>query len=462
MQTFLKKHRFFAWLLLLAGTAVFLLIGLRRHDRVSVPPADSSAPPAGTAPAPGRPGTETAAPAALSPGAAATVEKILRALAAMEPVMPGEVENKAALELLHWWAEIDPAAAIAYAHAHPGIHGRAELPAELFIAWLDAKGSSVIAWATALPRGELRSRLLPAVISVVAEQRPRDALAMASELSGENRNLALSALFAEWSSADPAGAAAEAQRLPSVAEQNLALRQVVGKWADLDLAAAIDWVKRLPALAPPDSIDIHVGPLEVLLEKWTAQTPLDAMRYLTSLPEGTRRIQMLSTAAGQWAEQSPREALAWAAGLSAETDRNVALRGVLAGVAQTDSATAANLALTLPPGTARQQGIELIIDQWSARAPDSLLNWATAQLADPSRQAALPAIVTAWAGADPDTLGDWLNALPEGDARDTGCAALSRHLAPTRPDLARQWASAISNPGLRERESKDLAGAAGK
>ena len=446
--------------------AVLLLIGLLLRDRAFVAPSTgpsvSPVPPTGTAHAPDPQKTETIAPVSLSPEAAATVEKILRALAAMEPVLPGEVENKAAIELLHWWAEIDPAAAIAYAHAHPAIHGRAELPAELFIAWLDAKGSSVIAWATALPRGELRSRLLPTVISIIAEQHPRNALILADELTGDDRRRALSALFAEWTSADPATAAAQARSLPASTDQNLALRQVIGKWADQDLAAAIAWVKRLPPPGDPGPIDIDIGPLEILLEKWTSQAPSDALRYLISLPEGTRRIQMLSTAAGQWAEHNPRDALGWAAGLAGESDRTVAIRGILAGVAQTDAEAAANLALTLPSGTEQQKGFGLIIDQWSARAPDALINWATARFSDSSQQAALPAVVTAWAGADLPGLGDWLTALPAGGARDIGCAALARHLAPTRPDLARQWADTISDPGLRKRESQALADAAGK
>ena len=137
------------------------------------------------------------------PAADATVKRIRDLLETLEPVLPGETENKTALELLHWWAEIDPASAIAYAQAHPALHGRAELPAELFIKWLDAHRDVAIAWATTLPLGALRSGLLPAVISIVAETRPLDALTMTSELEGENRRLALSSLFTEWSTVDP-------------------------------------------------------------------------------------------------------------------------------------------------------------------------------------------------------------------------------------------------------------------
>lgn len=385
------------------------------------------------------------------------VKRIRELLATLEPVLPGETESKTALDLLHWWEEIDPVAAITYAHSHPASHGRAELPVELFTLWLDAKHDAAIAWATALPHGDLRAQLLPAVISVVAETRPQDALAMASELDGENRRLALSSLFAEWTSADPERAAAEAQRLPTTDEQSLALRQVIGKWADRDLPASIAWVKRLPPAGDPGSLDIQVGPLEILLEKWTSQAPMDAASYLVSLPEGARRIQMLSTAAGQWAEQNPRDALAWASGLSSEADRNVAIRGVLAGAAQSDAAAAANLALTLPAGIEQEKGMELIIDQWSARAPENLMRWATTQVSDTARREALPSIVKAWAGADLPTLGDWLNALPAGDARDTCCAALVRHLAPTQPDVARQWAATIGDLSLRQKEMNEIA-----
>ncbi|MEO6004366.1 MAG: hypothetical protein ABIZ04_24875 [Opitutus sp.] len=396
------------------------------------------------------------------PQNAAKVRRIQELLATLEPVLPGETENRAALELLRWWAEIDPAAAIAYAHGHPAIHGRLELPTELFTVWLEAREEAALAWATTLPRGELRAQLLPAVIAVMAETRPRDALIMASELQGENRRIALASLFAEWSSSDPSTAAEQAQHLPTSEEQNLALRQVIGKWADLDLQASVAWVKRLPPPGDPGSVDISVSPLEILLEKWTAQSPMDATHFLAALPDGTRRIQMLSTAAGQWAQQNPRDALAWAAGLASETDRNVALRGVLNGVAQSDHAAAANLALTLPAGAEQQKGIELIIDQWSARAPDSLMRWATAQLSDSSRQRALPAIVTAWAGADLPTLGDWLGALPPGPARDSACVALARYLAPTQPELARQWAASIADSRLRERQVNEIASINGR
>jgi hypothetical protein len=453
-----RTTRLLALAFLISGTAVVLVLGLRRHP---LPGADTPGV-AHNAPANNPLATRPPALASPSPEAAATVEKIRAALAAMDPILPGETENKAALQLLHWWAEIDPASALAYAHKHPAIHGRAELVAELFGAWLNTKRDLAITWATSLPRGELRSRLLPTLISLTAQQRPADALSLASELTGENRRLALSALFAEWSSSDPATAARQAERLPTTEERHLALRQVIGKWADQDLEASIAWIKTLPPLGDGGSLDTYISPLEILLEKWTAQAPLDATRYLASLPEGIRRIQMLSTAAGQWAEQNPRDALAWASGLSAETDRDVALRGVLAGVAQTDAEAAANLALSLPPGAAQQKGFELILDQWSATAPDTLVRWATTQLANSSHPETMPTVVAAWANADLPTLGDWLNALPPGDARDTGCVVLARHLAPTQPDLARKWVDAISDLGLRERQTKTLAENAGR
>lgn len=437
---------------LLAVTALVVLVGLLQwRDRSRVK--------ANSAEAPGGPDGRDAGRAALKisrqpaesreqgtqPATAATVQRIRDLLTTLEPVLPGEVENKAAIGLLEWWAESDPVGAIEYAASHPALHGRANLPAELFMAWLDAKGAVALKWATALPSGALRSELLPTVISHEAAQHPQNALHLAAELTGEARVKALLAIFSEWSARDPIAGIAQATQLPSPDEQRLALRQIVQKWADHDLKAAIAWAKHLPPEPAPDSLDIHPGVLEALLEKWAGQAPMEAARHLISMPEGPRRIQMLGAVAGQWADQNSREALAWAAGLPGEADRTMMVRGVIAGVAQADVQKAASLALTLPAGVA-EQGLDLVLGQWLASNPSAVATWATSQVESASTKKTLTPLVTAWADSDLNSLGRWLNTQPTGEARDVCCAALARHLAPTHPALAKEWADAISNP----------------
>lgn len=315
-----------------------------------------------------------------------TPEQLRGLLEATDPVQPGEVENAAALELLRWWAELEPVAAIEFAVRRPELHGRKSLAAELFVTWLDARPVEAARWVAGLPAGDLRAQVLPPAISLLAGREPQAALRLAGELSGEQRATALAAVFAEWSALDPVAAVQEARRLPEPSEQNLALRQALGAWMDRDAPAAIAWVKRQPPDPAPDSRDVFPPVIGIGLEKWAAQAPVDAAAYLVSLPEMAGRMEMLGNVAGQWAARDARQALGWAATIAAESDRNVAVRGVLAAVAQTEARAAAELALTLPPGLLRESGLRFVLEPWAAREPAAAATWARG-VADPAVQA---------------------------------------------------------------------------
>lgn len=384
--------------------------------------------------------------------AKAEADRIRSELAKVPPIQPGEVENEVAMELLRRWVAIDPISAIQYAAAHPDLHGKADFAAELLTLWLDQKSDQAKQWVISLPKGEMRSQLLPTVISLMAEVDPKGALLMAGDLTGDARKNALSAVFSEWAANDPNAAVEEAKKLPASGEQNQALRDVLGKWADVDLNAAVDWAKRMPAGPTPNSVDIFPEVMEAVLEKWTAQSAEEAAKHVVSTPAGPRRIQMLSAVAGQWAAQDPKAAIAWASKVSSEEDRNVFVRGVLVGVAQSNVQAAADLVLTLPAGAAQKQGMEMILGQWTAGNPTEVATWAASQFQNDTKGSQLGTIVAAWAGSEPKSLGHWLNSLPQGNSRDVCCGALARHLATTYPDIAAEWARSIANPQVRQQQ----------
>ena len=460
----ISRRRFALIIVSVGGAAALAIAMMWRNPRISTrmlfqqDPAEASKAASGVelVPVPGR--TDMAVHDTKLARSGATVERIRQMLASIEPVLPGEVENRTALDLLRWWAEFDPAAAIAFASGNPGVHGRTELPLELYGAWLDVKRADAVKWVGALEPGALRSQLLPAIISMVAGEQPLEALRLADELSGENRRTALAALFSEWSALEPRAAAERALRFSDPGEQNLALRVVMGKWMDGDMGAAIAWAKGLPPQAAPDSLDVLSPVTGILLEKWAAQSPAEAAAYVLGTVEGAGRIQQLRTVAGQWAAVDANAAIAWAAEISNETDRQTSVRGVLGVVAQKNVQAAAELALTLRSAAVQEESLRLVIDQWTARDPAGFSAWATTLAARPAAQAMLAPVVASWAGADMSGLGQWLNNLPPGAARDASCAALTRFLAPREPRLAMQWAEAISNPGLRQQQIKALRG----
>lgn len=389
-------------------------------------------------------GADDRAPHSPQPaGAEALPEAAARvpgALAAMAPLQPGEVENAAAIELLERWSRNEPAAAIQYAAQHPELHGRMALPADLLIGWLDADEAAARRWVAQLPKGALRSQLLPAVISLVAGQDPHAALKMAGELTGEDRMRALGGLFGEWAASEPAAAAAAAMKLQEdphstgavgedtgLGERSGALQQVVAKWAERDLEAALAWGKRMPPERFGEMWDVLAG-------KWAEQEPMEAARYLMASDPGANRSQLLATVARKWAGNNPAEALQWAGGLERDSDRELLAGGVLAAVAEADPKAAADLAASLPPGPVREKGLGLVLEQWAAREG--------------------PAMAA------------WVNAQPAGAARDSGCAVLASHLATTDPASAAKWAQAIGDAKRRSDLLEELrranAGAAGR
>lgn len=456
----MKPRRTFALIVLMAGSVVVLVIVGRWRNKsesdtaraIEGPRLSGSNALTSGATALRIDGPDTSAPAVRK--GTVTVERIRRMLEGIEPVMPGEVENAAALELLRWWAELEPAVAIEFAASQMKLHGRASLPAELFIAWLDRNPGEARRWSDRLPQGSLREQILPAVISMLAQHEPEVALRMAGELSVENRRAALSSLFLEWGARHPRVAAGAALQLADAREQNLALRAVLGKWMDGDMSAAIAWARNLPSDPAPGSLDVLPPVREILIEKWAAKAPADAAAYLISVPEGAGRNSLLRTVAAQWAAANPPEAMRWAMGVANETDRDVIVRGVIAAVAQTDVRAAAELALSVGEGKA-EPGLALVIDQWNARDAAGLGSWVSAVSERAELRVRMPEIISTWANADVIAAERWLAQVPAGEARDLSCLALSQFWAPRDRQRALQWASAIADP-MRRKQGIDF------
>jgi len=339
--------------------------------------------------------------------AAARADEIARIQLELQHIRPlerGDLRNEAAIALLHRWAEIEPEAAIEYANRHPGCHGDATLVAELFAAWLDRKSVAAESWFQDLSSGELRNRMLPIMVSRLASESPEDALALAGELPGYDgelgslpkfgqwnhsdevdhqlREQAYATIFREWTSSDPLAALGRAMGLEDPFSRNLALQEVARKWSQKDLAAAVSWAQQLPPGAD------RASALEGLITEWSNQEPRGASAFLATLPAGPEREQWLKELGENWSQRAPAEALAWAATLSTEEDQIRALCSVLAGIGKTSDRDAADQAFTLPPGPARQAGLQMILPAWDAREPEAVKAWLSRLPAESSEEIA--------------------------------------------------------------------------
>lgn len=442
-------------LAVLAGATCWLGWSVSKPEHITALPQSTATP------ANARRGT-TSAEAIKPPAQAAMVEreigeieKIRHELAVMDPIQPGEIENHIAMDLLRRWAKLDPVAAIQFAGLRRDLHGRDAFATELLIAWMAGKPGAAMTWVTTMHDSELRSQLLPAVISLMAQENPSEALRLATELGGHHRERALGALFAEWAENDIQAAAAAAHGMTSPSDRATALHHVATQWADRDPAAAMKWIRTTMTYDGKSDVDFAKTALGLVLAKWAAKSPEEAAQFALASAHGVSRTHMLATAAEQWAGQDPAAALKWAAALRDAADRDATAATVLARVGESNVSSAASLALTLPPGSARDRSLSLLLGQWSATNSAEASIWATHQFKSGDSNA-LTSIVRAWADSDVQSLGKWLNTLPDGRLRDEGFATLAHHLVPAHPDLAARWADAISDPGLRQQTATAL------
>lgn len=383
------------------------------------------------------------------------IENIHRELTSMDPILPGEIENDIAMGLLRRWVKLDPIAAIQFSAAHLELLGRDDFVSELLIEWMDSETDDAINWVKNITDIELRSQLLPAVISHMAQEKPADAMLLAFDLRGENRQRAISSLFAEWAEKDIQAAATAANGMTSPADRASALHQIATQWAEHDPAAAMKWVSAAMIYDVKSDVDFENTPLGLVMEKWAAHSPQEAAQFALASARGFGRNHMLTTVAAQWAGQDPAAALQWAAAILDTADRDAVATSVITSVGESDVASAAKLALEFPAGSARDQSLGLLLDRWTSSSPADVSIWATQQIKSGSTHA-LDSIVKAWADSDVQSLGTWLNSLPPSRPRDEGFATLARHLGSTHPEIAAQWMNAIADAGLRDLTARSL------
>ena len=391
------------------------------------------------------------APAGHGPGIRSGVAVIRRELAAVSPVLPGELENGMAMDLLRRWAALDPAGAIRHAAARPDLHGCDDFAAELLIGWMEEDPDAAVAWVSSLADGDLHSQLMPVIVSAMAEENPAGALKLALALDGRHRGQAVAAVFSAWAESDIEAAVGALELLASPADRVSAQVSLITILAQSDPAAAMERVSLIEAGAPGDSTEVRSILTGIVLEFWSAQAPLEAAEFLISAPQGEGRSAGLRAVAAQWSEQDPSEALKWAAMLATREDRDIFSVSVIGTALERSAQAAASLAMTLPPGDAREMSLRLVIDRWIAVDPAGLSIWATSEFKSGSGGDRLIPVIEAWAGSGVVPLANWLNSLPPGRLRDEYFAGVAGRFATADPDFAGLWAEAIEDAGMRSR-----------
>lgn len=195
--------------------------------------------------------------------------------------------------------------------------------------------------------------------------------------------------------------------------------------------------------------------LNVLLPALVAQNPKAAARLAEKWELGYLRDELIRQTTMQWSAADIGAAVAWLAGLE-NGDQGTAIPAVTAQVAQTDPASAIELAQAFYLGT-NDGSLEHLAQLWTEEKPAEAVAWVTSQPVGFQRDRLLARIAHVRAQQDAGEASHLvLNFMSPGEVRDEAIIAVLRQWALRDPAGAADWVGQFPTGPLLTRARNEL------
>lgn len=387
----------------------------------------------------------------------------------------GHREYLALSLLVSRWVEVDPQGALASLAKTQDRQMRGALIGSIYKALAAQDPAGAMGQCQLLTKDWERNIAIRSVIMQVSQKDPAQALAMsqqvksapffndsyfiflqwgqkdanqatqaALQLSGRQKDSAISAIANTLSQNDPMSALEWLKQLPEGQIQNSARQSVVGRLANVDPQAAVNYVKGLPqnternnliqnvasqmvetdpqaALAlveeiPPSPASHNV--MENLLFRWAQTDPKSASDYVSAMPaDANGRDNMIRNVANMWAQSDPQGAITWITQLPDGESKTSAFSSAISQWATMDPARASAYVQTMPEGPARLTAMQSVAKGWGESDPEAALQWAST-FPEVQKTEVYGGIAWSWGATDPAKAAAWLTQLPAGATRD--------------------------------------------
>lgn len=246
---------------------------------------------------------------------------------------------------------------------------------------------------------------------------------------------------------DEAAAVDLARALELAAQHEAGHGIIAGRWRPGDAGIGDAFATALNA--PPSQYRDHL--VLGLIHQWVRADPAAAEKAIRSLPEGSRRSDLVEQFHLALLRFRPEVALAAAIAKEGAPDA-IDLRDAALALAKSDLGAARDALAGIPedrPAT-REVVAGAIARIWAAADPGACAKWAATLPLESERAPALEEAVFAWSESRPVEAGEWVSTLEAGSARDAALQALVFQAAPGHPALAFDWARLVSDAELRE------------
>ncbi|HWD92236.1 MAG TPA: hypothetical protein VG938_07800 [Verrucomicrobiae bacterium] len=239
--------------------------------------------------------------------------------------------------------------------------------------------------------------------------------------------------------------------------------EMYGQYGESNFKEITDFVETIPADGLPDAINkMHElqahNPTTVghelllrLLQQWSENDVLSASDWVTRMPPGDERREVVAVVANAWAQQNFGEANTWVEQLPSGPERQSAQECLAADSAFTSPMDSLKLACALPSSPTRDEIITRATATWAASAPENAVAWATQVSDDTLRQRVISGIAITWAESNPSSARDLaVNLLPAGSVQDGAMLGIVQRWMMIDAPGATVWVDKLPEGALRQ------------
>jgi hypothetical protein len=239
--------------------------------------------------------------------------------------------------------------------------------------------------------------------------------------------------------------------------------EMVGQYGENNFKEMTDFLETIPADDLPDAVN-KIQELQVhnptaaghelllrLFQRWSENDVHSVSDWVTRMPSGDERREVIVVLANAWAQQNFDEADAWVGQLPNGPERQSAQECLAADSAFTSPMDSLKLACALPSSPTRDEIITRATETWAASAPENAVAWAKQIGDDTLRQQVISGIAITWAESNPSSARDLaVNLLPAGPVQDGAMLGIVQRWMMIDAPSATAWVDKLPEGALRQ------------
>ena len=223
---------------------------------------------------------------------------------ALAETLDGAARREVARAALQAWAQTDAQAAMNALEEFDDLGLANDAKYSILAQWSAADPRAAFEWALTQKSSMDNMHLAAIPLQQLAMNDPAEALRLAEELDGMQRQMAVASVVSTWADSDPHAAAAWLESASGDLSQ--AVSSVAFAFAQRSPSEAFEWVSTLPKES--QQVALHS-----LVSATASHSPEQAVRLIGTIRDAEMRTEATMTLVMGWSQSAPRDAARWVA-----------------------------------------------------------------------------------------------------------------------------------------------------